>query len=152
MGREAIPTWFFVLVAVRKDGRYLLVHERKHGQLWYFPAGRVEPGEDFIAAAKRETQEESGVPIEVTGIIRMEHSPSAHGTRLRLIVSAEPVDDTPPKSQPDEESLKAGWFTVDDMRELPLRGTDVLDVFSYLDRGGAVVPLTILTPEGAPFT
>jgi len=41
---------------------------------------------------------------------------------------------------------------VDDMRELPLRGTDVLDVFSYLDRGGAVVPLTILTPEGAPFT
>lgn len=111
----------------------------------------MESGEDFIAAAKRETEEESGVPIEVTGIIRIEHSPSAQGTRLRLIVAAEPVDDTPPKSQPDKESLEAGWFTVDDMRKLPLRGTDVLEVFSYLERGGAVVPMTILTPECAPF-
>ena len=151
MVREPIPTWFFVLVAVRKDNRYLLVHERKHGQLWYFPAGRVEPGEDFIEAAKRETLEESGIPIEVNGIIRIEHSPSAHNTRLRLIVYAEPVDDTPPKSEPDDESLEAGWFTVDDMRKLPLRGTDVLEVFSYLDRGGAVVPSTILTNEGVPF-
>lgn len=67
-------------------------------------------------------------------------------------VSAEPVDDTRPKSEPDEESLEAGWFTVDDMKKLPLRGSDVLEVLSYLDRGGAVVPLTILTHEGAPFT
>ncbi|MEI8382948.1 MAG: NUDIX domain-containing protein, partial [Planctomycetota bacterium] len=57
LSREPIPTWFFVLVAVRHNNKYLLIHEAKHGQLWYFPAGRVEPGEDFIAAAKRETLE-----------------------------------------------------------------------------------------------
>ncbi|MDM8567749.1 NUDIX domain-containing protein [Candidatus Halobeggiatoa sp. HSG11] len=151
MNREAIPTWFFVLVAVKHKDRYLLIHERKHGQLWYLPAGRVEPGESFIAAAKRETLEESGIPIVVNGIIRIEHSPFAHSTRVRLIVSGEPLNDTPPKSEPDEESLEAGWFTVEQMRNLALRGHDVLEVFSYLDAGGVVAPITILTHEGASF-
>lgn len=152
MGREPIPTWFFVLAAVRREDHYLLVHERKHGQLWYLPAGRVERGEDFVSAVRRETLEESGVPIEVDGIIRLEHSPSVQGARVRIILSAKPIDDTPPKSKPDEESLGAGWFTLDQMRRLPLRGSDVLDVCGYLQAGGKVAPLTMLTREGAPFT
>ncbi len=59
--RKSIPTWFFVLAAVRRANRFLLVHERKHGQLWYLPAGRVEPGENFVAAVQRETLEEAGI-------------------------------------------------------------------------------------------
>ena len=55
MSRLPIPTWFFVLVVVRRGEQFLLVHERKHGQLWYLPAGRVEPGETFVEAAVRET-------------------------------------------------------------------------------------------------
>ncbi|MGB1017213.1 MAG: NUDIX domain-containing protein, partial [Nannocystaceae bacterium] len=62
MARQAIPTWSFVLVVVRLGHRYLVVHERKHGQHWYLPAGRVEPGETFPAAARRETLEEAGLP------------------------------------------------------------------------------------------
>ena len=151
MARDPIPTWFFVLAVVRRADRFLLVHERKHGQLWYFPAGRVEPGEDFITAAKRETLEEAGVPIEVDGIVRLEHSPSPGSTRLRLIVSARPADDTPPKSEPDEESLEADWFTTREMESLPLRGREVLRVCTYVDSGGPVLPITLLTVEGAPF-
>lgn len=74
MAREPIPTWCFAVVVVRRGDRFLLVHERKHGQLWYLPAGRVEPGESFATAACRETLEEAGVPIRVTGLIRVEHS------------------------------------------------------------------------------
>jgi 8-oxo-dGTP pyrophosphatase MutT (NUDIX family) len=62
--REPIPTWFFVLVVVRKENRFLLIQEAKADQPWYLPAGRVEFGEDFITAAKRETQEEAGINIE----------------------------------------------------------------------------------------
>lgn len=152
MSRESIPTWFFVLAAVKLGNRYLLIHERKHGQLWYLPAGRVEPGEDFISAAKRETLEEAGIPIEVNGIVRIEHSPSLHGSRVRVIVSAKPVDDTLPKSAPDQESLEAGWFTVEQMSNLALRGPDVLAICSYLEAGGPVAPVTILSTEGASFT
>ncbi len=151
MSREPIPTWFFVLVAVRQNNKYLLVHEAKHGQLWYFPAGRVEPGEDFIAAAERETLEEAGIPIEVTGIVRVEHTPIPQGTRMRLIVTARPIDNSPPKSIADEESLEARWFTFQELHHLALRGDDVLAVFNYLEHGGEVAPITVLSREGQSF-
>src|SRR5437016_11527969 len=98
MAREPIPTWFFALVVVRSGHRYLLVHENKHGQLWYLPAGRVEPGESFIEAARRETLEETGVPVVLEGILRVEHSPlrDGSGARLRVLFVARPQDDTPP--------------------------------------------------------
>lgn len=65
MARDPIPTWYFVLVVVRLGHRFLVVHERKHGQLWYLPAGRVEAGETFIQAAQRETLEETGVRLSL---------------------------------------------------------------------------------------
>ncbi|MEQ8273168.1 MAG: hypothetical protein RMA76_11295 [Deltaproteobacteria bacterium] len=34
-GRKAIPSWFFSVVVVRLGHRFLLVHEKKHGQQWY---------------------------------------------------------------------------------------------------------------------
>ena len=44
MAREAVSAYFIVLVVVEHEGRYLLIHEASHGQTWYLPAGRVEPG------------------------------------------------------------------------------------------------------------
>src|SRR2546423_11583958 len=114
MAREAIPTWCFSLVVVRRGQQFLLVHERKHGQLWFLPAGRVEPGESFAAAAYRETLEEAGIPVRMTGVIRIEHSPSIGAARMRVIFLAEPIDDTPPKTTPDEESLEAAWVGLDE--------------------------------------
>lgn len=34
-------------------------------------------------------------------------------TRVRVILVASPRDNTPPKIQPDEESLEARWVTLD---------------------------------------
>ena len=151
MARPPIPTWFFVLAVVRRAERFLLVHECKHGQLWYLPAGRVEPGENFVTAAERETMEEAGIAIQVDGIIRIEHTPSPQNARVRLIVAAKPTGDTPPKSEPDAESLEAAWFTISEMRKLPLRGQEVLDACAYIEAGGPIMPLTFLTLEGAPW-
>jgi 8-oxo-dGTP pyrophosphatase MutT (NUDIX family) len=151
MPRDPIPTWFFVLVAVRRGDRFLLVHERKHGQLWYLPAGRVEPGERLVDAAIRETLEETGVPVELDGLVRIEHTPISGGVRVRVIFTAHPLDDTPPKRQPDEHTLKAAWVTLADMAGLPLRGPKMVSLFRYLADGGPVYPLSMLTYEGAPF-
>src|SRR5271155_3844565 len=111
MAREPIPSWYFAVVVVRRGDRFLLVHERKHGQLWYLPAGRVEQGESLVDGAVRETLEETGVPVRVDGVLRVEHSPSPTGARCRVFFSASPLDDRPPRTTPDDESLGAAWVS-----------------------------------------
>jgi phosphatase NudJ len=152
VARTPIPTWFFVLVVVRLGRRYLLVHERKHGQMWYLPAGRVEPGETFVQAAQRETLEEAGIPISIEGVLRVEHSPQGDGSaRVRVIMLAHPADDSPLKAQPDEESLGATWVALDELDALPLRGIEVREMLHYVDQSPHVCPLSIIAYEGVPF-
>jgi ADP-ribose pyrophosphatase YjhB (NUDIX family) len=148
--RDPVPTWYFALVLVRKGRRFLLVHEAKHGQEWYLPAGRVEPGESLMEGARRETLEESGVPVELEGILRLQHTPRLEGTaRVRVIFVARPADDTPPKSEPDEESLEAGWFSLQEAAQLPLRGGghEVLGLLGEVLAGAPIYPLSVLGPE-----
>ncbi len=151
MAREATPTWFFALVVVRLGHRFLLVHEKKHGQHWYLPAGRVEPGETCVQAAVRETREEAGIEVEPEGIVRIEHTPSPGGSRVRVVFVARPIDDTPPKTVPDDETLGAAWVSLDEMNNYSLRGSEVRELFEYIARGGAIAPLSFLTLEGAPY-
>lgn len=149
--REPVPTWTFAVVVVRLGPRFLLVHERKHGGGWYLPAGRVEPGETIEQAAVRETLEEAGIPVVLDGILRIEHSPRVDGhARMRVIFHAHPADDTPPKAEPDEESLGAGWFLPAQMDALPLRGNEVLRLVQDVEQGAPVHPLGLLRPEGEP--
>jgi len=150
MAGEPIPTWCFSLAIVRLGHRFLIVQERKHGQRWYLPAGRVEPGESFVDAAKRETLEEAGVPIAIDGVLRVEHTPHPDGTaRSRVIFLAHPVDDRPPKSEPDRESLGARWVTLEELDQLDLRGDEVRDLFSRVASGAPVYPLSVLALESA---
>ena len=152
MPRAPIPTWYFALVVVRLGSRFLVVHERKHGQLWYLPAGRVEPGETIVEAAQRETLEETGVPVTLEGIVRVEHTPGTGGTaRCRVVFVARPADDTPPRAEPNEDTLGAAWLTMEELAELPLRGPEVIEVFEHVASGGPVYPLSLLTREDAPY-
>jgi phosphatase NudJ len=147
MSRLATPTWSFAVVLVKRGHRFLLVHERKHGQGWYFPAGRVEPGETFAEAALRETREEAGVDIALEGILRIQHSPRPDGQRLRVFFLARQVDDAPPKSQPDEHTLEARWFSVDELRSVALRGDEVEAWMLAVLGSPVVAPLSLLGPE-----
>src|SRR6185436_14536452 len=152
MPREAIPTWFFALVVVRKGDRFLLVQERKHGQRWYLPAGRAEPGESLAEAALRETLEETGVPVRLLGLLRLEHNPLGREARVRALFLAEPLDDTPPKSWPDDESLQAAWVSLPELDDYELRSDEVETLLRYVESGGAIHPLSVLEREGTPLT
>ncbi|MBK07236.1 MAG: NUDIX hydrolase [Deltaproteobacteria bacterium] len=148
MSRPAIPTWFFSLVVVRLGHRFLMVRENKQGYLWYLPAGRVEPGESLIEAARREALEEAGIPIVIEGIVRIEHTPAQEGSRVRVIFVARPMDDSLPKKYADEHSLEAAWVTLEDLEYLPLRGEEVKQLFYYISNGAPIYPLELLAYEG----
>jgi phosphatase NudJ len=148
MPRSPIPTWYFALVVVRRGDQFLLVQERKHDQLWYLPAGRVEPGESLVEGACRETLEETGVPVILEGILKIQHTPQWNGSaRLRVIFVARPQDDTPPKQVADEESLQAAWVTLAELDRLPLRGREVRELLQAVSDGAPIAPLTLLGVE-----
>ena len=151
MARTPIPTWYFVVVAVRHGDRLLVIQERKHGQLWYLPAGRVEPGEDFFTAAKRETFEEAGILVTLDGVIRVEHLPveKSHA-RLRVVFAASCDEDYEELGGID--SLQARWVTLAQLDSLSLRGEEVRSLFEYLAAGGTVFPLAVLGREGTPYS
>lgn len=57
-------------VWVRHDDAVLLVrHEGEDS--WSEPGGKIEPGETFAESAKRETLEETGVSVEITGVLEV---------------------------------------------------------------------------------
>ncbi len=146
--REPIPTWFFVLVVVREGNKFLLIQENLQDQPWYIPAGQVEPGENLIEAAERETLEETGIPVVVENVIRIDHTPFPEGvSRVRVYFTARPKDDSPPKTHQDENSLCAGWFTLEQMKELELRGEEAILLCRYVEADAPIYPLDVLGVE-----
>jgi phosphatase NudJ len=147
MSRAAIPTWFFSLVVVRDGERFLVIREAKHGQNWYLPAGRVEPGETLADAAHRETMEEAGIHIVLEGVLKLQHTPAPDSARVRAIFLARPADETPPRATPNEHSLEARWVTLAELDELPLRGPEVRGLFEWVADGAPVYPLDVIGGE-----
>jgi len=139
----------YAVVVVRRGAQFLLVQESHPGQPWYLPAGHVEPGESFAQAAVRETWEESGLAIRLTGILQIVHNPGTDTVppRLRVVFLAEPADNRPPKSAPDEHSQQARWLTREEIALLPLRGRSVLPLLEQVDQGCPLFPLDLLTVE-----
>lgn len=151
MSKRGIESWFFALVVVRQGDRFLVVQERKHGERWYLPAGRVEAGETLAEGALREVLEETGVQVALTGVLRIEHTALPEMTRVRVFFVAEPIGPATPKSTPDEHSLQARWVTLAELRGLPLRGREVLEIFEAVEAGAPVYPMSLIRAEGAPF-
>ncbi|MFD4911870.1 NUDIX hydrolase [Streptomyces virginiae] len=62
------------VVALDDDGRVLLIH-RTDNDLWALPGGGVDTGESAAGAAVRETREETGFDVEVTGLVGLYTDP-----------------------------------------------------------------------------
>ncbi|GGP55342.1 NUDIX hydrolase [Streptomyces abikoensis] len=65
-----------VTVVARNDaGEVLLIHKTDN-DLWALPGGGVDVGESAVDAAVRETWEETGFNIEVTGLVGLYTNPA----------------------------------------------------------------------------
>ena len=110
-----------IAAVILRDGRYLVGRRpdgKRHGGLWEFPGGKVDPGETWLAAAGRELDEELGMGALGTGSlllsVRDEGSPFVIHF-LEVDATGDPV--------PSEHSA-VGWFTPEELSALPLAPAD----------------------------
>lgn len=75
---------------------------------WTMPGGFVEVGESTEEAAARESEEEVGLAVEVTGLLGV-YSRPAVGIVV-VVYRSRALGDEP---QPGVEALDARWFTAD---------------------------------------
>ena len=136
-----------VATLVVRDSRFLMVKETIGGKtVINQPAGHVEPGEDIINAALRETVEETGWDVEIKDFVGIYTYKSAHNevTYYRLVFTATAVSlDAQRPLDPDiDEAL---WMSIDEIRDnkINLRSDLVLQcIEDYLE--GKVFPLEII--------
>ena len=96
--KEKIFTQPYIVVGVvlEKDGKFLLVQEGKVdiGE-WNIPAGWLDLNEDIMAGAIRETKEETGLDVELTGFLGIYAGCKIRDNKInhcvRIIFSAKPL-------------------------------------------------------------
>lgn len=122
MTDNAWPPHLTVATVVRRGQEFLFVEETDNLQtVFNQPAGHVEPNETVFAAAVRETLEETGWEVALTGFVGVYQYYSAHNdtTYLRICFTAEAVRDT--GQELDADIIKAHWMKRDDLQDLNLR-------------------------------
>ena len=108
------------LLAVTQGEPYVLMQHRaawSHGgDTWGVPGGARGSTETALAAAQRETVEETG--IDVAQVVPVAEHVADHGTwSYTTIVASVPVR---LPVVPDRESIALRWVSVDDVTALPL--------------------------------
>jgi ADP-ribose pyrophosphatase YjhB (NUDIX family) len=96
---------------------------RSHGDHWVFPGGRVEPGETWVEAARREASEELGIArrdIEVIGQLDS-HGPIITGYVVHVFVAV-----LAPSSEPDPDPSEVADIVVIPLSELRSPGRSFL--------------------------
>ncbi|MFV2100005.1 NUDIX hydrolase [Micromonospora sp. LOL_024] len=122
-----------VSVFVRDEqGRALLIQRTDNG-LWSLPGGGQEIGESVAETAVRETHEETGVQVKVTGIVGVYSDPRhvvaySDGEvrqQFSLCFRAVPVSGTPTLS---DESSAVRWVARDELAALDIHPSTMLRV------------------------
>lgn len=103
------------VVVVGDDGRILLIRRTDNGNL-ALPGGGMDLGESITDAATRETREETGVDVEITGLVGIYTNPrhlieyTSNGEvrqEFSVVFTARPVGGSP---QPSSESSEVVWI------------------------------------------
>ena len=107
-----------VATVVERHGRYLMVYERVEAgrEVYNQPAGHVEAGETLIAAAIRETREETAWEVEIQSLIGVYvYTPPEAGTMTyyRFCFAARALHEL---DQPlDAGILRTEWLSYADI-------------------------------------
>jgi 8-oxo-dGTP pyrophosphatase MutT (NUDIX family) len=126
------------VLAVDGQGRLLLQRRRDTGQ-WAIPMGKQELGETPSQCAVRETLEETGVTVEVTGLLGIYSDPShvvlytSDGeTRqeFEIILTGRPVSGLPAVN---DEADGVAWFAPAELEGLDIHPSQWRQIRDWLN-------------------
>ncbi|MFJ9444465.1 NUDIX hydrolase [Kitasatospora sp. NPDC101235] len=112
------------VVVVDDAGRVLLQRRTDNG-MWALPGGRMDIGESLAGCGVRETREETGIDVEITGIVGTYTDPrhvfayddGEVRQEFSICLLARPLGG---ELQVSDESHEVAWFTPAETDRLPM--------------------------------
>ncbi|MEU4634154.1 NUDIX domain-containing protein [Micromonospora chalcea] len=129
-----------VSVFARDDRDRLLLIQRTDNGLWSLPSGGQEIGESVAQTAVRETREETGIHVEVVGLVGVysdpghviEYSDGEVRQQFSLCFRAVPVGG---ELTPSDESSDVRWIEHNELGTLDIHPSTLLRIqHGYEDR------------------
>jgi len=103
---------------IRQDNKILMVQEAKqkvYGK-WNFPAGHLEDNEDIFDGAIRETKEETGYDVKLTGALPIINYIDGDADILRVTFIAEIVGGSLTFNK--DELLDIKWIPINEIKQM----------------------------------
>lgn len=119
-----------VTVCIKEKDKFLIIQEgipKAYG-LWNFPGGHLDDNENIIDGAIREVKEETGLDIELTGILSIQRSLLGENI-VRIVLNAKKIGGN--INYDENEILDCKWVTIEDFKKM---NTDTLRISTtFLD-------------------
>jgi 8-oxo-dGTP pyrophosphatase MutT (NUDIX family) len=136
-----------VATIIERDNRFLMVYEEADGKTVYNqPAGHLDSDETLHQAAIRETLEETGWAIQLTGVVgvNLYTAPSNGVTYLRTTFIGEALHHDAQRKL-DTGIIEAVWLTYEELvaRKAHLRSPMTLKIIEDY-RNGRIFPLSVI--------
>ena len=97
------------------DGSYLVARrsrDRRHGGLWEFPGGKLQEGESWLYAARRELREELGMEVRSVGRVLFERQDPGSAFVISFV-------ETEAEGEPQPlEHEEVRWVALEDLDAL----------------------------------
>jgi 8-oxo-dGTP pyrophosphatase MutT (NUDIX family) len=126
------------VVVVNDAGDVLMIRRSDNGN-WAVPGGAIDLGESMVAAAVRETREESGIECRVTGIVGIYTDPrhvilytsnDEARQEFSILLTGSVVGGTP---TPSDESSEVAWVPRPELAGLSMDRSMRLRIGHYLE-------------------
>jgi ADP-ribose pyrophosphatase YjhB (NUDIX family) len=129
-------------VVVVNDAGEILLIRRSDNDNWAVPGGGMDLGESLVDTAVRETFEETGVGVEVTGLVGIYTDPrhiilyTSNGEarqEFSVVFTARPIGGT---LTPSSESLEVRWVQPSEVADLQMDRSMRMRIGHYLAGSG----------------